>query len=92
MALMLGNLSIDEMESRLGIDFPDDLREFMKESHQSSADNVKPGKWHCFDIPFSLVCGDRETAERIFNALKPQIGEIKKPLQIGINTKNNASE
>lgn len=85
MAIYLGNLTIEQMEKRMGIQFPDDVREFMKKSHQSKAENIAKGKWHCFDIPFTLVCGDRETAIKIYNGLKDQQEDIKEPLQISLN-------
>ena len=85
MNIMLGNLSVAEIESRLGIKFPQDIADFMSDNHQASAQNVLPGKWHCFDIPFNLVCGDVETAKKIYGALKEKSGECKEPLRISVN-------
>ena len=87
MSIFLGNLNVKEIEQRLGIDFPDDVREFMEQSHQSEASNVKPGKWHCFDIPFNLVCGDRNTATRIYESVKERAAEVKEPLHFSIQGK-----
>ena len=69
--IMLGNLTTDEMQRRLGVELPPELIAFMAGRHQSEAQNIKPGKWHCFDIPFTLVCGDMETAKEIFKHLSP---------------------
>lgn len=85
MNIMLGNLSVAEIESRLGINFPEEIVRFMEDSHQPSAQNVQSGKWHCFDIPFNLVCGDIETAQKIYNALKSQASKCKEPLRISVN-------
>jgi cell wall assembly regulator SMI1 len=82
---MLGNLTVKQIEKRLGIEFPEDIRDFMKKTHQEEADNIKPGKWHCFDIPFNLVCGDMETATKIFEALKPQSAKCKEVLRFSVN-------
>lgn len=38
---MLGNLSVNEVERRLGIPFPDDIKDFLKKNHQASADSIK---------------------------------------------------
>jgi hypothetical protein len=82
---MLGNLSVSQIEKRLGIEFPEDIREFMKQTHQAEASNIGKGKWHCFDIPFILVCGDMQTATKIFEGLKPQSDKCKEALQISLS-------
>lgn len=84
MSIMLGNLTVEEIEKRTGIDFPEDIRKYMNENHQPSASNVQKGKWHCFDIPFNLVCGDIETATKIFNSVKDKARECKQQLQFSI--------
>lgn len=84
MEIMLGNLKVSDIEKRLGIIFPDEIAGFMNDSHQASAGSVAAGKWHCFDIPFNLVCGDVETATKIFNALKDQASMCKEPLRISV--------
>lgn len=85
MNIMLGDLKINEIEKRLGIDFPDEIREFMKGTHQCNASNIAKGKWHCFDMPFHLVCGDIEVATKIFNSVKAKSKEVKEQLQISIS-------
>ncbi len=84
MNIMLGNLTIEEMEKRSGVTFSDSLKEFMKETHQSTASNVAEGKWHCFDIPFVLVCGGMPLAQKIYDELKDQSDKFKEPLQISL--------
>lgn len=84
MNVMLGNLSVDQIENRLGIKFPNDVKFFMVENHQNGAANIKKGKWHCFDIPFHMVCGDVETATKIYDSVKEKSAEVKEPLQISI--------
>jgi len=37
MSIYLGNLSIDEMEKRSGVDFPQELKEFMNPRKQEGA-------------------------------------------------------
>jgi hypothetical protein len=81
--MMLGNVKIEEMQSRLGVEFPEKLVAFMEASHQAQANNIAPGKWHCFDMPFTLVCGDMETATTIHNHLKDLSG-FKTTLQISL--------
>lgn len=85
MYIMLGNLSVSQIEERLGIEFPEEIREFMKKTHQPNASNIGKGQWHCFDIPFNLVCGDMETATKIFNSVKDRSSECKDQLQFSLS-------
>lgn len=85
MNIMLGNLNVSQIEKRLGIEFPEDVREFMKQTHQASANKIEKGKWHCFDIPFNLVCGDMETATKIFSSVKDRSSECKEALQFSLS-------
>jgi hypothetical protein len=82
--IMLGNLTVDQIEIRIGINFPEEVKIFMKENNQSEAANIKKGKWHCFDIPFHIVCGDVETATKIYNSVKEKSKEVKEVLQFSI--------
>lgn len=84
---MLGNLDVSQIESRLGIEFPEDIKEFMIQNHQHEAGNVKLGKWHCFDIPFNIVCGDFETAKKIFYSVKDKSSECKEALEFSIQSR-----
>lgn len=83
--MMLGNLTLDEMQKRAGVTFPKELVDYMKPRKQEEANNVKAGKWHCFDIPFTLVCGDRETATEIFKYLKPLSSDFKEKMKIALS-------
>jgi hypothetical protein len=86
MEIMLGNLSVSQIEERLGIDFPEDIREFMRQTHQQNASNIGKGQWHCFDIPFTLVCGDMDTATKIYESVKDRSDECKEALQFSIKS------
>jgi len=85
--IMLGNLTVEQIENRIGIDFPDKIKIFMKENNQDEASNIKKGKWHCFDIPFHIVCGDIDTATKIYNSVKERSKDVKESLQFSINNK-----
>ena len=84
MEIMLGNLNVAEIQDRLGIEFPQEIVDFMNETHQSGASNIQSGKWHCFDIPFNLVCGDVETAKKIYDAVKDQSAKCKESLRFSV--------
>jgi hypothetical protein len=83
--MMLGNLSVKQIEERLGIEFPENIKEFMRNSHQPKAENIEVGKWHCFDLPFHIVCGDLETATKIYESVKDRSSECKSTLQFSLS-------
>lgn len=84
MGIMLGNLSIEEMQRRAGVQFPAELVDFMRDKHQAEAANIETGKWHCFDIPFNLVCGDMDTAKEVFKHLSPLSSKFKQSMSISL--------
>ena len=84
MGIMLGDLTVEQIEERIGFKFPDEIRAFMKDNHQAIAQNIKKGKWHCFEMPFNLVCGDIDTAKKIYISVKERSPEVKKRLRISI--------
>lgn len=84
MSIMLGNLSVNQIESRLGIEFPKDIQEFMNDTHQANAGNVAKDKWHCFDVPFNIVCGDIDIATKIYESVKEKANLCKEPLHFSI--------
>ena len=85
MSIMLGNLTVDQIEKRAGVVFPESLKEYMKPRQQASATNIQTGKWHCFDMPFMLVCGGMEVATEIHNSLKDQSANFKQQLSISLS-------
>lgn len=86
MSIRLGNLTIEQMESRSGVVWPADLKDFLVSRHQSQAQDIQPGKWHCFDLPFMLVCGDMPTAQTIYTHLAQLSASFKEPMQIGVQS------
>ena len=84
--MMLGNLSVKQMEERMGIEFPEELKEILNKYHQHEANNIKEGFWHCFDFPFTMVCGGNDLARLIFNHLSPMQDLISTPLQLSVVT------
>ena len=86
--MMLGNLSLEQIQIRAGVRFSPELIEFMEPRRQPLAEGVKSGQWHCFDLPFVLLCGDLETANEIHRHLKDQSEEFEETLQIAIQKGN----
>ena len=69
MMIMLGNLTLKEIEERTGISVSDSDRAELSGMRQEKAENIASGKWHCFYLPFMLVCGDKPTAEKAVKIL-----------------------
>ena len=86
MSIYLGNLTPEQIESRLGIELTAEDKELLRKTHQPKVNNVPiaPGKWHCFDIPFMLMTHDIKTASMfadIFRKYNPST--FRECLQIG---------
>lgn len=62
MMIMLGNQTPDQIEKRLHIVMTEEHKKKLHDTWQQKAENIEKGKWHCFDIPFMFMCGDKDTA------------------------------
>lgn len=81
LSVMFGNLTTEEILSRLGITVSDDEHKKLENLRDDNA-NVPKGKWHGFDMPFEIVCGDVETAKVVYGILSKYEDQFKRPLQI----------
>lgn len=69
MTIMLGNLSVEQIEKRAGISISAEDRAELNRMRQDKAVDIVPGKWHCFGSPFLIACGDKSTAEKVAKIL-----------------------
>ena len=70
MAIYLGNLSIDQFEQRLKIQFaPEDKDALCKMRQQEVNVQLQPGALHIFDIPFMVMCADIQTRDKVLSIL-----------------------
>lgn len=81
MGIYLGNLKTKDILKRLGIELEADVIEEMESRRTENAD-VPNGRWHGFDLPFQITCGDIDTAKYIMNILSPFASEFKTQIQI----------
>lgn len=65
--ILLGNLSPREIASRLGIELSQEDSDFLTRNQQEKVNDtpLEKGKWHCYDIPFIVMCDTVHTAEVI---------------------------
>ena len=81
--MMFGDLKTTDIEQRLNITLSDTDRDKLEGMRQSKANNIILGKWHCFDMPFQILCGDKGTAAMIDDILAPYRSQMKGMVQIG---------
>ena len=85
MGILLGNLTVKQIEERLGIELTNEERQFFIDTKQERAENVDENRWHCFDIPFNMICGSMEFATKVYEMLKPYSDKMNESLQISID-------
>lgn len=86
MGILLGNLTVQQIEERLGITLTDEERQFLISTRQEKAENIAKDKWHCFDMPFNMVCGSRDFVMKVYEVLKPYSDKMIVPLQVSIES------
>lgn len=86
MAIMLGNLTLEQMQKRCGFSFPQEALDILS-NHQPEVNgrDIEAGRWHCFDIPFMVMCGSQEMAQSLAMTLMPFADKFKTPLQVSWN-------
>ncbi len=83
MNIMLGNLTVKQIEERTGITLTYEHRQMFREDYSPIAEKIPSGKWHCFDIPFVMVFGDKATAEKYVVILQTyDWSKCKEPFRI----------
>lgn len=87
MNVYLGNLTVEQIQERVGTVFePEDI-ERLKKTYSDDATVAGKDVWHCFDIPFAIVCGSRETAENVVGILKNYAGNFTRRVAIEVSSK-----
>lgn len=82
--IMLGNLTVEQMEKRVGITLTDEERNTLNELREETCDKVDGNnKIHIYDIPFMIVCGNPKARKTVVDTLIPYAGNMKECLQIG---------
>lgn len=83
MKIMLGNLGMTSIQARLGTVLEKKDIDTLSPMRQDNAQNIQPGRWHCFSHPFAIMCGDLETARQVCEILSPYSNSMKTQMQIG---------
>lgn len=86
MGIYLGNLTVDQIETRLGVEFSEEDKETLRGTRQEKVNKtpIEHGKWHCFDIPFMFMTHDVDTAIRFRDLFQNyDTAKFKEMFQIG---------
>ncbi len=85
MNVYLGNLTVKQIEQRLGIEFSEAERAELAATHHMGASNIPKGKWHCFDLPFIIACGGHDFAARVRDILTPYASRFNCQIEVGVD-------
>lgn len=80
MSVMLGNYKVEDIENRL----TDEERNTLSSMQQDATSEIANNEWHCFDIPFTILCGSYETALSVHNILKKYEDEMNDRIDIAV--------
>lgn len=84
--IFLGNLTVEQIEWRLGIHLSEEHRKELADNRQEKVNNtpIEPGKWRCFDWPFMMMTHDMETASKFRDILmRYDMSQCHETFQIG---------
>ena len=69
--ICFGNLSIRQLEKRLGITLRDDHRALFESTKVKDASiPIATGQWFCFSHPLIMCCYDKKTQMQFYNILR----------------------
>ena len=82
----LGNVSIEKLQDRTGWNFSKEDYDFLIEHRQDNAQEIAKDKFHIFDIPFMVLCGE-EIKDKVTEILVKYNDKekSKEPLSIAWN-------
>lgn len=84
MGIMLGNLSVKDIETRLGVTFsPEDVAALQEARQENVSIPLESGKWHCYDIPFMFMTATQEDALKFVGIFEKYTAKMKGKFQIG---------
>lgn len=82
MIVRFSNLSMKEIEEKVGVKFPEEFKKVFKECRQEDVSvPLKKNTWHCFKDPFQLSVGE-ELAPLVLEHLAPLSKQFKARFQV----------
>ena len=84
MGIMLGNLSVKDIEARLGVTFSSEDVAALQETRQENVSiPLESGKWHCYDIPLMFMTATKEDAVKFVGIFEKYTAPMRGSFQIG---------
>lgn len=81
--IMLGNLTVEQLEKRCGISLTEKERETLNSLREETCDKVDGNnKIHIYGMPFLIMCGNPDARKTVMDMLTPYAGDMKTSLQI----------
>ncbi len=87
--IMIGNLTVEQLEKRCGITLKNEERQALTSLREETCDKVRGNnKIHIYDIPFLIECGNPEARKTVIDLLTPYAEQIGRNaiLQVGGGT------
>ena len=69
MSIYIGNLLVSDIIERTGVEISFEDKMWLKERHCHKT-KLKKNTWHCYDLPFLIVCESKELAAEMVDRLK----------------------
>ena len=69
MNIYMGNFTTAQMASEMGIKLSAEDAKTLEAMRQDDAQNILQGRYHCFDAPRMIVCGDLDTCRKVHSIL-----------------------
>lgn len=82
--MLLGNLTVEQIEKRLNITLSFSDRQRLKNTHQNKASGLIGESWHCFDMPFVMMCSNYSFAKEIYEIFAPYEKNMRTSFQIAL--------
>ncbi len=68
--MLLGNLSVEQIEKEYGVEFSTEDKEWLKTHRQTNVSiPLEKDKWHCFDIPRVIATDSEEFRDELYHML-----------------------
>lgn len=82
--ILLGNLTVEQMEKKCGIYLPEDERRTLENLWEDNCERVDGNtKIHIYDIQFFIACGNPEARKTVIDIISSHVDQIWCALQIG---------
>ena len=69
MSILLGDLMVSDIIERTGVEISYEDKKWLKERHCHKTE-LEKNTWHCFALPFIIVCETKELAAEMDDRLK----------------------